>query len=192
MLKQQQAEHDIIKAYGRIIAVCVLLLLLAVLGFRHFNGVPTLVGHSMAIEHNRFLHVLAMVRSQWMTSGRPSNLHLDWESLASNMQPNLSQASEETKASKSSEAHSESETYDSAQAQAGNVILMSSQGFPELHRVDVQGCYQLWHQLLASSTKDLIISYDADNQICRYVAQNEASISYQHSSGRVIFLEGSD
>ncbi|QBF83328.1 hypothetical protein EXU30_11915 [Shewanella maritima] len=186
MEKQQFAEHDIIKAYGRIISVTILVIVLGVLGYRHFSSIPSLVGQSLAIEHKRLLNILAMVRSQWLSSGRPSSLLLDWDSLASNMQASNQGVTGQDNGANSSE----DETDLSNLGFTDNRISLSANGWPLLETENKAGCYRLWHQLLASSTDELSVTYDAKNKICRYMADNNDSVSYQVSSGRVIYFAG--
>jgi hypothetical protein len=78
MQEQQKAEGELLGIYRSLIAVILLLVLLAIIGFRYFNLAPTLVGHSLALEHDKLQNVLVMVRSKWLSLGQPKQLHLDW------------------------------------------------------------------------------------------------------------------
>ncbi|QIR13366.1 hypothetical protein [Shewanella aestuarii] len=192
MLRQQKADDDLLKVYGRILALVVLLLVLGVLGFRHFNTVPTLVGQSFAMEHNRLLNILAMVKSQWLSTGRPDKILLNWQSMAPNV---LKTLDEDIKANKKSNV-GESDTNNAvnlsrdfdSQLATGNWISLSKQGWPVLETLDVKGCERLWYQLLVSPLKQVNVSYDAEIGVCRFIAPDSTTISYQTTSGRVIFL----
>ncbi|MCH1918124.1 hypothetical protein L9G15_01630 [Shewanella sp. A3A] len=73
-----QAEAKSLGLFRQLVALVVLLLILAVLAQRYFNGVNNVSSQSLALEHNRLVNVLAMVRSQWQSLGRPSEMQADW------------------------------------------------------------------------------------------------------------------
>lgn len=194
MLRQQKADDDLLKVYGRVLALAVLLLVLAILGFRHFNTVPNLVGQSFAMEHNRLLNILAMVKSQWLSTGRPNKILLNWQSMAPNVLNTLDKDITANKASSLGEgdktnAVSLQQDLDS-QLAAGNWISLSKQGWPILDTPDSQGCERFWHQLLASPLQQIDVTYDIELSVCRFTAPDSTMISYQTTSGRVIFLAG--
>jgi hypothetical protein len=186
MLSQQKADHELLSVYGRVIAIVVLLVLLAIFGIRYLNTASTIGGRGLEFEQNRFLNVLAMVRSQWLASGRPDKMQLSWHNLASNV-PN-SQSNK--KESKNGRTNTDEINDDADLVGTDNWISLSDQGWPIIDTNDVQGCERLWGQLLATNLQQLPISvdYQSDTNICRYSSENKASLSYQLQTGRVIFL----
>ena len=184
MLKQQQAEGDLIKVYGRMIAIGVFLLILAVLGFRHLNSIPSMTGKSLALEHNRLLNITAMIKSQWLSTGRPKQLLLNWKSMAPDV---LTNSQADTLNLVPLQANEE---LDAQLAATGNWISLSNKGWPVINSLDVMGCERLWYQLLATQLNDIAVSYDADTHVCRYLAEDSTSISYQFSTGRILFFQG--
>ncbi|MCW3170890.1 hypothetical protein [Shewanella subflava] len=185
MLKQQQAEGDLIKVYGRMIAIGVFLLILAMLGLRHFNSIPSMTGKSLALEHNRLLNITAMIKSQWLSTGRPKRLLLNWESMAPDVHTN-NQAETSDSGQLLLQATDE---LDAQLVATGNWISLSDKGWPLINSLDVSGCKRLWYQLLATQLNDIDVSYDADTSVCRYLAEDSTSISYQFSTGRILFFQ---
>lgn len=78
MAAQPASEVKALGLFRQLVAVVVLLLVLAVLAERYFSGVNNVSAQSLAIEQNRLVNVLAMVRSQWQSLGRPSEMQADW------------------------------------------------------------------------------------------------------------------
>ena len=201
MLSQQKADDDLLSVYGKIIAIVVLLVVLAILGARYINTAPNLTSQGLAFEHNRLLNVLAMVRSQWLTSGRPTKMLLSWYDVA----PNVLNDTKDNAGVESSKTGQPSAfgQVDSTEVDAtevdyveadligtNNWILISPKGWPIVDTYDEKGCHQLWQQLLATSTTELALTvvYQKNEQVCRYVSPNQSSLSYQLQTGRVIFL----
>ena len=88
-----------------------------------------------------------------------------------------------------------SSTQDQAEAElmgSNNWITLSTHGYPIVDSYDVEGCEQLWQQLLTSTVSELnlVVEYQDEEQICRYFTEDNASLSYQLQTGRVIFLTG--
>lgn len=160
MQSQQQADSELIQVYGKIVAIAVMLLILAVLGFRFVGSVDKVSAQGLKIEHARLLNVLAMVRSQWMTQGRPKQMMLDW-----------------------------STTLDKGGGEQ-NLILMSNQGWPTLDKISEKNCNKLWWQLLGSTNNiaQVVTAQGADIEVCSFIASNGDRLSYQLNTGRVIFL----
>lgn len=52
------------------------------------------------------------------------------------------------------------------------------------------GCKQLWGQLLGRETvkQHIVTTFDSSRDVCDYFDNNSEQLSYQLSSGRVIFL----
>ncbi|QXN25474.1 MSHA biogenesis protein MshF [Shewanella putrefaciens] len=161
MQSQQKAESDLLRVYGRLVSLTLILIILAVIGFKYFATMPQLAARNVELEHTRFLNVLAMVRSQWLSLGKPPQMRLDWEVFSEQSTNN-----EHTS------------------------VLMNAQGWPQPSQLDDQACQRLWQQLMGQELGDesLIGSYFAKDNSCRYRAQNGDSIGYQLNSGRVIFL----
>jgi hypothetical protein len=188
MLSQQKADGDLLKVYGRVIAIVVVLTLLAIFGGRYVNTASNIGGRGLEFEHNRFLNVLAMVRSQWLASGRPHKMQLSWHHMASNV--TSSKISDDNTVSKDAPSKMDAINTDADLVGTDNWIAMSNQGWPTIDTNDVQGCEQLWGHLLATNVQELNITvdYQPDENICRYYSGNTASLSYQLQTGRVIFL----
>ncbi|VEE61617.1 Uncharacterised protein [Shewanella putrefaciens] len=164
MQSQQKAESDLLRVYGRLVSLTLILIILAVIGFKYFATMPQLAARSVELEHTRFLNVLAMVRSQWLSLGKPQQMRLDWE-VFNEQSVNNDQTS----------------------------VLMSAQGWPQPSHLDDQSCQLLWQQLMGQEVGDesLTGSYFAKDNSCRYRSKNGDSIGYQLNSGRVIFLTSS-
>lgn len=161
MQSQQKAESDLLRVYGRLISLCLILIIFAVIGVKHFATMPQLAARSVELEHARFLNVLAMVRSQWLSLGKPQQMRLDWEVFN-----------------------------DQSAKNNQTLVIMSTQGWPQPNEFNDQGCQALWLQLMGQEVTDktLIGSYFSRDNSCRYRSQNGDSIGYQLNSGRVIFL----
>lgn len=160
MQSQQQADSELIQVYGKIVAIAVMLLILAVLGFRFVGSVDKVSAQGLKIEHARLLNVLAMVRSQWMTQGRPKQMMLDWSTT-------LTRGDGEQ-----------------------NVVLIDNQGWPTLAKVSESSCNKLWWQLLGTKNNiaQVVTSQEESGDICSFIASNGDRLSYQLNTGRVIFL----
>ncbi|MGZ9899629.1 hypothetical protein [Shewanella gaetbuli] len=191
MLKQHKAEDDLIKVYGRLIAIGVLLLILTILGFKHFNQMPDMASKSLAIEHNRLLHIMAMIKSQWLSRGRPEQLLLSWESMAPNMHVETVMQQNTVNMAKNVKNQA-AVSADVNVTDTGNWITLSKQGWPLLASLDEHGCQLLWYQLLATPLDNITVSFDSDEHICRFVAKDSASLAYQVNSGRVLFMSTID
>ncbi|WP_144212312.1 MSHA biogenesis protein MshF [Shewanella donghaensis] len=167
MQKQQQSESDLLKTYTRLITLTLVLVVIGVIGTKHFSSVDNVGVKSLELEHSRMLYVLAMVKSQWLSQGKPKTLKLRWEKISSltvDEQPR------------------------------DNVINMSSNGWPILSSLSSQGCSDWWGKLMASKLLNLkvVVNYQPESEICHFATPQSGSISYQVSSGRVIFVGGSD
>ena len=81
MLQQQKAEGDLLTVYARLIAIVLVFVLMAILGGRYFYAAPDLVKRNLQLEHDRMVNMLVMVRSQWLSLGKPTEMKLDWETL---------------------------------------------------------------------------------------------------------------
>ncbi|ASJ95444.1 hypothetical protein [Shewanella marisflavi] len=160
MKNQQRVDGELMQAYGKVVAILVLLLILGGLGYGYFAKVDQVSSQGLRFEHNRLLNVLAMVRSQWLVQGRPKEMRLDWSTaidLGDGQQP---------------------------------LIKMSDQGWPTLSKVTQEGCKTLWWQLLGGRNElsKIITQADEAGEVCSYIANNGDRLSYQLRSGQVIFL----
>jgi hypothetical protein len=168
MHSQQQAEGEMLGLYGRLLTLVLVLIILGMLGWRYSNGVEEVRSQSLTLEHRRLITLLPMIRSQWLSSGRPHSVKLQWQEWHN------------------SEVN---EVSASLQAQDGASVLMSASGWPQLVSLDDLGCERLWLQLLGSNLTELniIADYQADSQSCRYTALDGSALSYQQSTGEVVF-----
>lgn len=159
LLSQQKAESELLGIYGKLIALIILLLVMAYISFHYFGKINQTAQPSIQVEHSRLLNVLGVVRSQWLMRSKPDILQLDWYS----------------------------DDIDSV-ASTGQV-RMSAGGWPILNETSVAGCRQLLTELLGQGYMQQIETrFNSDTEICRYIDESGESISYQNSSGRVIFL----
>ncbi|MCG9695482.1 MSHA biogenesis protein MshF [Shewanella sp. Isolate11] len=78
MQSQQQSDNHLLQVYGRLVALCVLLVILTVFGFRYFNAIEQTSAQNLRVEQSRLLNVLAMIRGQWLAQGRPQQMKLNW------------------------------------------------------------------------------------------------------------------
>jgi hypothetical protein len=120
----------------------------------------------LAVEHNRLVTTLPMIRSQWLSSGRPQQMRLQWQSVPTH----LAQTGGE-----------ESIT---------EPLLMNNAGWPRLTSLDVLGCKNLWQQLLGSdlSEMQLTVKYHDDTKSCSFIAVDGSRLNYQQRGGEVTFL----
>lgn len=161
MRSQQKAESNLLNLYGRMIALIVVLTMMAIIGIKYFSTMPQLAARGLELEHTRFLNIVAMVRSQWLSLGKPSQMNLDWE-IFDNQNQQLKPS----------------------------VVKMNILGWPQPQQRNNQGCQALWQQLMGTELKKstLIGAYLPRDNSCHYRSQNGDSIGYQLDSGRVIFL----
>ncbi|WP_372941974.1 hypothetical protein [Shewanella sp.] len=191
MLSQQKADDDLLKVYGKVMAILVLIILVGILGGRYINTAPNLTSQGLALEHNRLLNVLAMVRSQWLASGRPSKMLLSWYDMAPNVQAQDKQDTND-KSSKNGRLAASAQI-DNTEAElvgTNNWIQLSSNGWPLVETYDEDGCKRLWQQLLAIDVDELglHVVYQVKDKVCRFTSTNQASLSYQLQTGRIIYL----
>lgn len=189
MLSQQKADDDLLKVYGKVIAIVVLIILVGILGGRFINTAPNLTSQGLAFEHNRLLNVLAMVRSQWLASGRPNKMLLSWYNVAPNV---LDKQDTNDKSSKNGRLETSAQI-DNTEAElmgTNNWIQLSSSGWPLVETYDEDGCKRLWLQLLAIDVNELGLKvvYQAEDKVCRFTSANQTSLSYQLQTGRIIYL----
>ena len=153
MRKQQKSESDLLKAYARIISLTLIIVIMGVIGAKHFSSVDNIGTKSLELEHSRLLYVLAMVKSQWLSQGRPDTLKLSWENISVGS-ANKQLGADTISASK-------------------NIIKMSDEGWPQLNNESVEGCRELWHQLMASDLHDI-----------------KAEVLYQNETNKTLLLKG--
>lgn len=159
MLSQQKADGELLTLFRKIFALVILLLVLAYFAFSHFGGINQVGQQSIQVEHNRLLNILGVIRSQWLIKGKPERLQLDWHS--------------------NFEGGTESISY----------VSMAAGGWPIPDETSVAGCRDLIEQLLgASYVRQIVTKFNSNTGVCRYIGVSGGSISYQTTSGRVIFL----
>jgi hypothetical protein len=149
------------------------LLLLGFLGWHYSHGVEEVRSQSLSLEHRRLITTLPMIRSQWLSTGRPHSIKLEWQAWHGNEVNGVPA---------------------SLQAQDGASLLMGPSGWPQLVSLDNLGCERLWLQLLGSSLTELsiIAAYQGDSLSCRYTAQDGSVLTYQQTTGEVIFRRASE
>ncbi|MGL5393619.1 MAG: MSHA biogenesis protein MshF [Shewanella sp.] len=161
MQSQQRVEASLLRWYGRMVTLSLVLVMMTVIGLKYSSSLPPLSRTSVEQQHLRWLHVLAMVRAQWLSLGKPSQLQLTWAVFGHPPQKNQ-----------------------------GSVVAISSQGWPQPPSLDSQGCQQLWWQLMGEEWQsvDLVAHYVQSDNSCQYYTQPGEGIGYQLDFGRVIFL----
>ncbi|MBB1269645.1 hypothetical protein [Shewanella sp. SR44-3] len=164
MHSQQKAESDLLSVYRRMITLILLLMIFGVLAWGYFSSVSQLKSQSLAIEHSRLINTLPMIRSQWLSSGRPSKMKLQWQGQ---------------------------DTDNSPQAV---MVFMSHAGWPQLNSQDSLGCQLLWQQLLGSDLVQLNVNteYQLVSQRCEFIALDGAKLTYQPMTGEVTFWQFGD
>ncbi|MCG9730295.1 hypothetical protein L1D44_10580 [Shewanella sp. Isolate13] len=159
MLNQQKADAELISVYGKIIALIILLIVLFYLAFNYFGSIKQLSRPSMQVEHTRLLNVLGVARSQWLMRSKPEILILDW--------------------------YSDNPKHASSTGQ----VRMAAGGWPVPNETSVAGCRQLLMELLGPGyAQQIETRFNSDTGVCRFIGESGESISYQTTSGRVIFL----
>lgn len=161
MQSQQRAQSELLRLFGRLVSLCLILIILAVMGVKYFSTVPQVAGRSVELAHTRFLHVLAMVHAQWLSLGKPQQLTLEWQALT-----------------------------EVAPTAVRTEVKVNVLGWPQPEQRDAQGCQDLWWQLMGQplSQQSLSAEFYPKDGSCRYSAANGESIGYQLDSGRVVFL----
>ena len=161
MQSQQKADNDLLHIYGRMISVGLVLVIMAVVGSKYFLTLPQIAARGLEVEHTRLLNVLVMVRSQWLSLGKPQQMQLNWEVL-----DNISIKPETS------------------------VVSMNDLGWPQPKSFTAQGCQDLWWQLMGAEldNTDLVVDYSAQDNSCSYLSSNGDSLGYQLDSGSVTFL----
>lgn len=165
MQSQQQADGELVQMFGKVIAIVLLLTLLSILGFRYFGSVDKISAQGLRVDHTKMLNVLAMVKAQWLAKGRPSEMRLEWDGL-------------------------DFATQEKHVSVDQNLVKMSHGGWPLPDTADSMGCKQLWHQLLglAPGKQQIVTQLSSEGDVCSFVAKNADRLSYQLTTGRVIFL----
>lgn len=160
MQRQQQAEHKLLRGYGCMVTLTLVLVIVAVIGIKYFSRLPPLSAGPLEQQHSRWVNVLTMVRAQWLSLGKPSQLQLTWQAFAHHPHHQPS------------------------------VVTMNEFGWPAPPSPDGQGCQQLWQQLMGTELKvnALVAEYVAQDNSCHFHTQNGDGFSYQQDFGRVIFL----
>ncbi|GGI87859.1 hypothetical protein [Shewanella gelidii] len=163
MLKQQQAEGELLSVYGKLIAITIIAMVLAVFSYRYFDQVERVSAQGQSIEHQRLLRILVTLKSQWLSKGQPRYLNLDWHQVIP-------------------------ATANSKSPREIQFVKMSRQGWPIPDFETVQGCTKLWSALMGKEIDaDIDVKYQSQQSVCRYVFDSGYSVSYQLSSGRVIY-----
>ncbi len=165
MQRQQQAEGELIQVYRSLIAVILIALLLGIFGYRYFADMNQIMGQRGDLAYNRLLNVLVMVRSQWLAYGKPKEMELDWKVFDSNTMGKLSNVSISSR------------------------VKMSDAGRPLPETKDATGCRKLWYQLMGQELqKQLVVEFHLTEQSCYYKTKSLDSISYQLTTGRVLYV----
>ncbi|ABV35161.1 conserved hypothetical protein [Shewanella sediminis HAW-EB3] len=170
MQSQQQADGELVQMFGKVIAIVLLLTLLSILGFRYFASVDKISAQGLRLDHSKLLNVLAMVKGQWLAKGRPSEMRLEWDTSGfQDSEPFIIEG-------ENSEEHT--------------LVKMSHGGWPLLDTADSVGCKQLWRQLLGRELveQQVVTQLNPEGDVCSYIANNSDRLSYQLSTGRVVFL----
>jgi len=165
MQSQQQADGELLQMFGKVIAIVLLLTLLGILGFRYFGSVDRLSAQGLRVDHTKMLNVLAMIKAQWLAKGRPPELRLEWDTGGI-------------------------QDRDPLDNDGQNFVKMSHGGWPLPDTADSKGCRQLWHQLLGREPVEplMVSQLGPEGDVCRYITNNSDRLTYQLTTGRVIFL----
>ncbi|QLE87085.1 hypothetical protein FLM48_19610 [Shewanella sp. Scap07] len=160
MQQQQKADGELMQVYAKLVALILLLIVLAILGFRYLGSVQQVSAQGLVVEHTRLLNVLGMIKAQWLAKGRPEMMRLDWQFT------------------------------DVTDGQDQQLVKINRGGWPTVNNVNESSCEQLWQQLLGGDThsQQIVIEVGPKRDVCSYIANNNDRISYQLTSGRVIFL----
>jgi len=165
MQSQQQADSELLQMFGKVAAIVLLLTLLSILGVRYFGSVDKISAQGLRVDHTKMLNILAMVKTQWLVRGRPTEMKLEWDGL-------------------------DFATQKQQVSVVQNLVKMSAGGWPLPGTADSKGCKQLWRQLLGRKPieQQLVTQLSAEGDVCSFVANNSDRLSYQLTTGRVIFL----
>ncbi len=78
MKRQHRSNRHLLQLYGRVISLCIVLMILAILSFRYFSAIERNSAPTLQIEQSRLINILAMIHSQWLSQGRPKQIKPDW------------------------------------------------------------------------------------------------------------------
>lgn len=155
MQPQEQANGKTLSVFRQLITLIVMLVIIAVFADRYFSSVNNVSAQGLAIEHNRLVNVLAMVRSQWLSLNRPDELQVDWL------------------------LHDESPASNRLTMHRGGWPTVTSQD-----NAGCEQLWQQLLGLSAAQS-ELNIAFDSVAQTCQYIAANGQRIEYQLNSGQV-------
>ncbi|WP_372871521.1 hypothetical protein [Shewanella sp.] len=156
MPSQRDVESDLIGTYRLLLAVIVLMLLLAIVGFRYFGSLDSIASNRMALEQTRWLNIVSMARSKWLGQGRGEVLKLEWEMLG---------------------------RHSPAQAE---LVTMSNTGWPQPPAATDDGCLRLWQQLLGyEGLKPVVVFFNDKKSTCDYFGDAGSGLSYDPHTGKV-------
>lgn len=110
------------QVYAKLVALILLLIVLAILGFRYLGSVQQVSAQGLVVEHTRLLNVLGMIKAQWLAKGRPEMMRLDWQFT------------------------------DVTDGQDQQLVKINRGGWPTVNNVNESSCEQLWQQLLGGDT----------------------------------------
>ncbi|KFZ37820.1 hypothetical protein HR45_08160 [Shewanella mangrovi] len=157
MQPQEQQDLKSISLFRQLIALVVFLILLATIAERYFGGINTVSANSLALEHNRLLNVLAMVRSQWQSLGKPQRMTADWLLFENGQATN---------------------TLVMDRGGWPTIDTFDAQGCEQLW-FELLG--------VTAQQADVATEFDGQQQICHFRTESGQSISYQISSGQVAY-----
>ncbi|QSX33242.1 hypothetical protein JYB87_16180 [Shewanella avicenniae] len=157
MQPQEQGDLKSLGLFRITIALLVFLLLMLVLANRYFNGINTLSSNGLALEHNRLLNVLAMVRSQWQSLGKPQKMTADWLMFENGQATN---------------------TILMDKGGWPTIVTWNTAGCEQLW-TELLG--------MSVQQAEISTDFDSTQQVCQFRSGAGQRISYQISSGRVTF-----
>ena len=168
MLSQQKADGDLLKLFGNMVAILLLLSVLGVLGTRYFSTLDNISAQGLRLEHSRLLNVLNMIKAQWLAEGRPKQMMLDWDAYVS--------------------IHGG--TSANQEASDRHLVNINESGWPMPDKLNSAGCERLWYHLLGTKpeAQQILSSVGREGATCDYFARNNDHIRYHLTSGRVILL----
>lgn len=156
---QDKLNDNMNRLHIWLISVSIILFVIAVVAWRHFEQLTPGYGYSVKLEQDRIAYVLAMVKGQWLSVGQPQQLKVDWQ------------------------------LFDGFRPQQKVVFVMSQGGWPVIEKNSDSGCQLLWYQLLGKTTSELNVDtfYLHDANTCNYIDARGDTLSYQLGNGSVIF-----
>ncbi|GLS82343.1 hypothetical protein [Paraferrimonas haliotis] len=163
MQRQQKADLELLSSGKLIVTVMIVMVVMAVIGWRFAPMSTSLDQTHLEQEQVRWITVTNMLRSQWMTQGRPQQI--------------------------TAELHGSNQSITVAMSASGwpTPTHRTESGCQALWRA-IQGTAR--DDQFANG--NLRAGFDRSSKVCRYRVSDGSAMSYQVETGRLLVIEPKD